>query len=128
MFLSVRLLGGYVKKPGHLSNPLAAAGLVRGPAAVRDITPRTVLNSKLVLSSLMLSSLACFSFTLPFLLFAFLPFLAFHAFLLIPFPFFIFLLSSLPFSPPPIFLLLFHRAETGSSWLENDLHECSTVY
>ena len=44
--LSVRLLG-YVKKPTYLPNPLAAAGLVRGPAAVRDIIPRTILNSKL---------------------------------------------------------------------------------
>ncbi|CAI8033261.1 hypothetical protein GBAR_LOCUS18764 [Geodia barretti] len=43
--LSVRLLG-YVKKPTYLPNPLAAAGLVRGPAAVRDIVPRTILNSK----------------------------------------------------------------------------------
>ena len=44
--LSVRLLG-YVKKPTYLPNPLAAVGLVRGPAAVRDIVPRTILNSKL---------------------------------------------------------------------------------
>lgn len=36
----------YVKKPGHLPNPLAAAGLVRGPAAVRDIVPLTILNNK----------------------------------------------------------------------------------
>ena len=30
----------------YLPNPLAAAGLVRGPAAVRDIVPLTILNNK----------------------------------------------------------------------------------
>ena len=36
----------YVKRPGHLPNPLAAAGLMRGPAAVRDIVPLTILNNR----------------------------------------------------------------------------------
>ena len=70
----------------------------------------------------------------------FLPFLAFHAFLSpftnpLSFLYYIFLPSSLPFSPPPIFLLLYIYIlsqnigpKTGSSRLENDLHECSTGY
>ena len=36
----------YVKKPTYLPNPLAAAGLVRGPAAVSDIVPRIIPRDK----------------------------------------------------------------------------------
>lgn len=39
---------GYVRKRTYLPNPLAAAGLVRGPAAVRDIVPRTIFNNKYI--------------------------------------------------------------------------------
>ena len=53
------LLLRYVKKPTYLPNPLAAAGLVRGPAAVRDIVPRTILNNKLV-RFIFLLTLVCF--------------------------------------------------------------------
>lgn len=36
----------YVKRQRYLPNPLAAAGLVRGPAAVRDIVPLTIITDK----------------------------------------------------------------------------------
>ena len=66
VFLGSSLLRGVKKTPTYLPNPLAAAGLVRGPAAVRDIVPRTILNNKSALSlslSLSLSPPSSLSFS-----------------------------------------------------------------
>jgi hypothetical protein len=93
--LSVRLLG-YVKKPTYLPNPLAAAGLVRGPAAVRDIVPRTILNSKSD------RQILAFFFPLPALIF-FCPFLSYSLASLS-------LLVFLNLSPPIFLFLVFFSA------------------